>query len=335
MCRGIPPGANGYVKGAGCCIWTGTRKMDAILVFSAESDARRAEQLVLESGISKAEACLSRRTGDGCRRCLKIPAVRLWDVCRLLSGHGIDPQASYLEDTGKPFPCPLFSQALGLGDGDVVSIVGCGGKTALLHRLAMENRCRPVLISTTTKMFRPPEEVVDREHGDGIPLRGVNLLCSPAGEKVGSVAPERLAGCIPPNGLTLLEADGSRGLPLKGWAGYEPVIPPCTTVTVGVCALWPVGRVISEQVVHRPEVFRQLTGGKPGAILTLEHVAAMVAEPAGMFRKAAGRRILLVNQVENETAGLLAEQLAAMLPAGFCTVLAGSVRNGTVKNTAG
>ena len=51
-------------------------------------------------------------------------------------------------------------EALMLGEGGVISLVGAGGKTSLMFRLAHElcSAGYTVLTTTTTKIFRPDEE---------------------------------------------------------------------------------------------------------------------------------------------------------------------------------
>lgn len=229
----------------------------------------------------------------------------------------------------KLFPPPVFTRALGLGPGDVVSIIGCGGKTSLMNRLATENRDKTVLLSTTTKIRRPGSDILDRtlEAGER-PRTGVNLLCGDGDQKIGGLPPDELAPYLPEEGLALFEADGSRNLPLKGWADYEPVIPAQTTVTIGLCTVWAVGLPCSEEIVHRLPLFTRLTGAAEGCEITLEHIAAMVGGKGGMFEKARGRRLVLVNRVESEEAMALAEDLAGLLP-GFA-VFAASIKTGRV-----
>lgn len=74
----------------------------------------------------------------------------------------------------------------------------------------------------------------------------------------------------------LLEADGSRGLPLKAHAPHEPVIPAETRALVVVVGANGFGRPIAE-VVHRPELFCATTGARPEDTATPELAAAMLA----------------------------------------------------------
>lgn len=311
--------------------------MDALLAFRTTHHAILAERLLLDAAVPARVMPLPGAIAAGCGICLRVPAEERGSAAALLEHGGAAPQGIFLPVSGtpsgrafKPFPAPIFSEALGLAAGDAVALVGCGGKTALANRLAMENRHLPVLFSTTTRILEPPPEVTDSrltepDAADGVcPLPpGVHLACAPAGEKLCGVSPSALARLRPADGLTLLEADGSRGLPLKGWAEHEPVVPEFVSTAVGVCALWPLGLAFRPELAHRPELFREAAGIRDGERISPEHIAAMVKK---MFQKAAGRRILFINQTETPELERAAEEFAERC-AGM-RVVAGSVAEG-------
>lgn len=210
-----------------------------------------------------------------------------------------------------------YTGLLGILEGDVVAIIGCNGKTSLLYALAEENRGGKVLLSTTTHIRRPGPERYDRvvtmpeELGPGVNLAYGGQI----GEKLLGPAAEKLRALRPADGVALLECDGSRGLPFKGWAAHEPVVPAETTLTVGVCAVWRVGSLFTGETVHRPALFQLLTGAALGAPVTMAQLAAMVAGPRGMFREARGRRALLINYRGAGRGSAVA--LAKLLPPEF------------------
>lgn len=229
---------------------------------------------------------------------------------------------------------------LGIMPGDVVSIIGCGGKTSLLHGLAAANTHMPVLIGTTTRMQMPLPDAYDRRWQPGMPAApGTTLAAEDAeGGKIRGISPEAWAALAPHYGLTLLEADGSKMRPLKGWAAHEPVILPETTLTVGVCTLWPVGLTISDDLVHRLPLFTAITGAQAGMPCTPAHIASMVAHPQGMFARAQGRRALWINQADSIEAQRQADAFYRLLPEAFRRTLSGaacgSLRHG-VRKTLG
>lgn len=217
------------------------------------------------------------------------------------------------------------TELIGIRAGDVVSIVGCNGKTSLLYRLAQESRAGKVLLSTTTHIRLPQPGCYDQLAARGAELgKGINLYYDGANEqKIWCADIDRLCALCPADGITLLECDGSRGLPFKGWAEQEPVIVPRTTITVGVCATWRVGELFSEKTVHRPALFQALTGARPGESVTMAHLAAMVSAPGGMFRNARGKKVLLINGMGGGEEDALS--LVKLLPTRFRCDLAAIV----------
>jgi probable selenium-dependent hydroxylase accessory protein YqeC len=180
---------------------------------------------------------------------------------------------------------------LDISEGSVAAVVGCGGKTSLIELVASRLKGTKVLISPTTKMF--PVEV------DGADCLGV---FNGESGKLEAFPRQVLKDMVPRYGVTLLEADGSKGLPAKGWLESEPVVPRYCTHTVGVVTLKAIGNPAAPHIVHRLPEFLRLTGLREGEPVTAEALAAMVCAPGGMFKNSAGRRYLVVNQVEGETA---------------------------------
>lgn len=301
-------------------------RMDIILAFPTTRHAILGERLLLEADAPVRVMPRPGKIAAGCGICLRVPLEWRDRAHAVLERGGAEVQGAYLTVAGdyRPFPRAVFTKALGLGPGDAVAIIGCGGKTSLANRLAMENRHLPILFSTTTRILMPPDDVVDRCLPVADTVRpGVNLACEDGEEKLRGVPLEALERLRPADGISILEADGSRGLPLKGWADHEPVVPSFTTATVGVCAVRPVGMPFSEEMAHRPELFRNATGIKKGEAIGVEHIAAMVGE---MFRKAVGRRILFINQVESAGEEFAVSRLAEGL--GGLRIVAGSLRDG-------
>jgi probable selenium-dependent hydroxylase accessory protein YqeC len=201
-----------------------------------------------------------------------------------------------------------------------VSFVGAGGKTSLLLHLAreLESEGRPVLVTTTTRLADPGEEpdapfarVVFRPELAGVavagelplpePSRGVTLLAAratePAGKLLG-IHPSRVDALRAAWPLLLVEADGSKRLPLKAPAPWEPVVPDGTDLVVGVVGLDALGWPMDERTVHRPDRFAAVTGCAPASPIGWDHVVALARHPEGLFKGARGRRLALLNKVD-------------------------------------
>ena len=177
-------------------------------------------------------------------------------------------------------PGPSLTDLWRLGPSEVVCAVGGGGKTSLLERLAREHEDEGslVVLTTTTHVWPPavggrPLVIVDSP--DGIEcLRELPGGMSPvvgrgldeAGKLVG-VPPEwvRLLRDLPWAAAVLVEADGSKGLPLKAPAEWEPVLPECASLVVGLAGLDAQGTPLDDAHVHRADRLATLLGLPPGA----------------------------------------------------------------------
>ena len=201
-----------------------------------------------------------------------------------------------------------------------MSFVGAGGKTSLLLHFAreLEAEGRPVLVTTTTHLADPREEggtfarvllrpelelpAAQAEAAPAEPLPGVTLLVSrPADEpgKLKGIDPSRVAALRRAWPVVLVEADGSKRLPLKAPAEWEPVVPEGTDVVVGVVGLDALGWPMDGRTVHRPERFAAVTGCASGAPVSWDHVVALSRHPEGLFKGArGGRRVVLLNKVD-------------------------------------
>ncbi|MBU1274502.1 MAG: putative selenium-dependent hydroxylase accessory protein YqeC [Proteobacteria bacterium] len=228
--------------------------------------------------------------------------------------------------------CQRFSRALELEHGDMVSLVGAGGKTSLLETLASEQASagQAVLATTTTHIFRPSGQVLLEPHEQWLPERIARRLAPgwcltvAAGATSGEDRP-KLKGLTPQSvdwlweegvaPLILVEADGARRLPLKAPRTHEPVTPLATTVLVGVLGLSAMGQPVDDEHVLAVPEFCALTGAAPGEAVTPAHLAALAAHPKGLFKKAPprARKALVLNQGELPGAAEAARQVAEMV----------------------
>lgn len=211
-----------------------------------------------------------------------------------------------------------LSELLGIQTGARISVVGCGGKTSIINLLAQQNSRRPVLILPTTKILPPgaacttlcktPAECQSHTPHSGVQCMGV--LNQSTGKLEALPAPDLAAvGQNAGYALVLMEADGSRGLPCKGWLPGEPVVPAFTTLTLGVLPITALGLTATEEHVQRLQQFLALTGLRHGNAITADALAAMAAAPSGMLKCAVGRTALIVNQAQDDDARQKAAEL--------------------------
>lgn len=134
---------------------------------------------------------------------------------------------------------------------------------------------------------------------------------APAG-KLAGVHPSRVDELRAAWPVVLVEADGSKGLPLKAPAPWEPVVPDRTDLVVGVVGLDALGWPMDERTVHRPELFAAVTGCPPGGPIGWDHLVALARHPEGLFKGAVGRRAILLNKADESPYLPSPGQLAAL-----------------------
>ncbi len=178
------------------------------------------------------------------------------------------------------------SEALGIRKGDKVAVIGCGGKTTLINQLARENAELGVLIAPTTRIGLD-------QRMDGIDYLGIE-----AGEKLLSAPLTEIEVRSRQYGLVLMEADGSRGLPLKGWAEHEPVVPEFATLTIGVVSAKAIGLEAAAENVHRLNLFLEQMKVEKGTLVDEALLYKMIVRQ--MEKSAVGRQQIVMANGQEE-----------------------------------
>ena len=164
----------------------------------------------------------------------------------------------------------------------IIAVVGSGGKTTLIKKLAEQYRAegKTVLVTTTTHMFIEADTLLT-DDADTI-LRaleesGYAMAGLPAGEKIKALSPETFRTVCTHADVVLVEADGSRQLPLKYPKAAEPVITEKTEVIIVVCGLNAIGQK-AKDVCHRLELVMQHLDITESTVITPHHVYRLVMD---------------------------------------------------------
>ena len=173
----------------------------------------------------------------------------------------------------------------------VISVVGAGGKTSLIFVWARELAAagKKVVITTTTHMYRP-----ERMEEEGI--RIVAADDPERSDKVTAPPAEVLDGLRDTADVVLIEADGSRRMPLKWPAGREPVVPDYTDFTVCVAGLSALGRKTSDAVFRAdelPDILKRET-------VDINLIHAMISSREGGQKGVRGDFRVFMNQVDDD-----------------------------------
>lgn len=184
-------------------------------------------------------------------------------------------------------------QGIGIGPGTLAAFVGGGGKTSLMVRLVEECTAAGlrVICTTTTRIFPPSLPTFSVGDSGDVPPEAVSLLgrgqgvCLHRGVddagKLTGVDPRVVGRWRDVADVVLVEADGSRGLPLKAPKEGEPVVPPDADVFIPVAGMTAIGRPLAEGAVHRPERVAALLGVPMGTPVTPAMVARLLIHPQG------------------------------------------------------
>ena len=155
----------------------------------------------------------------------------------------------------------------------VTALIGSGGKTSLMLRLCRELP-GTVIVCTSTHIF--PAEDLPLVTEPMTMLLARKICAGTWAENGKLTAPvqsfEELAVLAD---YVLVEADGSKGLPLKAHLAYEPVIPACANQTIQVLGLTGLGRRICD-AAHRPERYAELCDAAVNDLATVERAARVL-----------------------------------------------------------
>lgn len=146
----------------------------------------------------------------------------------------------------------------------VISAVGAGGKTSLIYALAEEAKAKgaKVAIVTTTHMYVPKKygiidgnlaEVTRQLEQGGIVVAGSLVEEG----KIGFVGEELYRAICNLADIVLVEADGSKRMPLKVPQKGEPVLPDNTDLIVCLGGLTALGKKLGE-VCFRVELAKEI-----------------------------------------------------------------------------
>lgn len=141
----------------------------------------------------------------------------------------------------------------------IISIIGSGGKTTRMKELLSQYRDegKTVLMTTTTHMLIEEDTLVDPTYEDikdSLDKKGYAFAGRRFNEhKIMSLDQDLFDLLKKEVDVVLIEADGSRGLPLKVLADYEPVVEPDSDKIILISSMKGIGHKVKE-VVHRYEL---------------------------------------------------------------------------------
>lgn len=210
-------------------------------------------------------------------------------------------------------------EAFRLARGEVVSLVGAGGKTTLMYALAKEmSRAGDLAITTTTTKILPPSReesetlLLDQEEAlleKAVLSKGLHRVITMARRSLDSgklqgVSPgfvDRLTLVEDLSGI-IVEADGSARRLLKAPNSTEPVIPESTSLVIAVAGMEAMGCPLDDEHVFRASIAAEILEVPMGTVMGPEEIARLISHPQGVAKGTpSGARIVpFLNQVDLE-----------------------------------
>jgi molybdenum cofactor cytidylyltransferase len=185
-----------------------------------------------------------------------------------------------------------LQQAFEIVRGDVIAFVGAGGKTSTLVNLGYElaEAGWRVLATTTTRIGENQLDLIPHTMRANCGTEAISSALNQhrfvflydeiqQGKVYGPAADwlPRLLDAVDSDVL-LVEADGSRGLPLKAPYPYEPVIPAETSLVVPVVGLTVLGQPLDDEHVYNAEFICDHFGFFPGSRVKSPWVAQVMRD---------------------------------------------------------
>lgn len=183
-----------------------------------------------------------------------------------------------------------------------MALIGAGGKTTTMFRLAAERVAlgERVITTTTTHIFPPtPEQtgalILATEHEALLKMAAealttchhITVATGPAPEgKLRGVAPEWVADLrkLPGVSMVLVEADGAKGRMIKAPADHEPAIPPGADLILALASAEAIGQPLSDAIAHRLERVSAITDLRPSDTLTPQALAILATHKQGLLK---------------------------------------------------
>ena len=209
-----------------------------------------------------------------------------------------------------------------------VALVGAGGKTTALFRLARE--LSPCIVTTTTHLgawqaSEADQHIIIHKAEDvnlleEIAFSGIILVTGKKrGERFTSLSDESLKWLEQFSNYhslpLLVEADGARQKALKAPKENEPVIPNFIKTVIVVAGLSGIGKSLNEENVYNAKDFSKFGEIKEGKKITAENLAKVLLHKNGGLKNIPpkARRISLLTQADTpeleSTSGQIAKRL--------------------------
>jgi molybdenum cofactor cytidylyltransferase len=238
-----------------------------------------------------------------------------------------------------------LAKALQIQAPSCIAFIGAGGKSTAMFKLARE-LTSPVIVTATSHLGIWQTQLAD-SHIIAKGLTGVENLASNLNgvilitgeiegdrtQPVNEEILERLYSLCREHAIPLLiEADGSRQKPLKAWADHEPPIPEFVDLVVEVIGMEGLEKPLTEEFVHRADLFSKLSGLKIGDPVSSEALIRVLTHKDGGLKNIplSAERCLILNQADTPEAQSISHTMKNGLITHFRSVVVANLKDNVI-----
>lgn len=244
---------------------------------------------------------------------------------------------------------PSLLALLHLNSGDMISVMGAGGKATFMKRLVIElvEAGKPVLVTATTNLhslgdWSGPSLLLGEKEREKASNAAKVWAGRGAVVWVEKKLPGKMFQGIPigqveelhrqsEENIFIVKTDGARKRCIKAPSDTEPLIPECSSHCIVVLGLNAIGRRAEPGIVHRFERACKIGGFQEGQIIEPSHLLALASHPNSYpHRFPAGvKRGLYLSHCTSEIQYAMAEEIWNSIPSGmYDFLLAGDTVEG-------
>ena len=164
----------------------------------------------------------------------------------------------------------------------IIAVVGAGGKTTYIHEIAKEyvRQGKKVFVTTSTHMFKEAdtlvtddaEKIIAELEKNNYVMAGVGIEC-----KIKALSKETYENVCKYADIVLVEADGSKHMPIKYPNEHEPVVYDNVDEIVVICGLHALEKPFVK-VSHRLSLVKECLQVDDDTIVQPYHIQKLVME---------------------------------------------------------
>lgn len=194
----------------------------------------------------------------------------------------------------------------------IITVTGSGGKTTLVEDMAdwLVGNGKTVLIATSTKIVYPARKnsvtILNPQILKKMDFKKSEIIYAgkeiTSDYKIAGFDSEIISEIFVNKNIDfiLVEGDGSKKKPVKGYADFEPVIPKETEILISVLGMNSLGLEVNDENIHRVEKFMESTGLSKGDKVKCKNLFKLFTHSNGYFKIKSKKNFIMLNRVNED-----------------------------------